>query len=56
MKKVLSVIMVCVLTVSLIVYFSWSGNTENIANAIAGQTGADVDYFVLCAWDGGIGK
>lgn len=27
---------------ALIVYFSWSGNTENVANAIAGQTGADV--------------
>lgn len=27
---------------ALVVYFSWSGNTENVANAIAGQTGADV--------------
>ena len=27
---------------ALVVYFSWSGNTENVANAIAEQTGADV--------------
>lgn len=27
---------------ALVVYFSWSGNTENVANAIADQTGADV--------------
>ncbi len=27
---------------ALIVYFSWSGNTESVANAIASQTGADV--------------
>lgn len=27
---------------ALVVYFSWSGNTENVANALAGQTGADV--------------
>lgn len=27
---------------ALVVYFSWSGNTENVANTIAGQTGADV--------------
>ncbi|MCD8090445.1 MAG: NAD(P)H-dependent oxidoreductase [Clostridiales bacterium] len=27
---------------SLVVYFSWSGNTETIANEIAAQTGADV--------------
>mgnify|MGYP001032293916 FL=1 len=31
---------------ALIVYFSWSGNTENVANAIAGQTGADVFEIV----------
>ena len=31
---------------ALIVYFSWSGNTENIASAIAGQTGADVFEIV----------
>ena len=27
---------------ALVVYFSWSGNTENVAKAIADQTGADV--------------
>ena len=27
---------------SLVVYFSWSGNTEAVANEIAAQTGADV--------------
>lgn len=27
---------------ALVVYFSWSGNTENVANTIAEQTGADV--------------
>lgn len=26
----------------LIVYFSWSGNTESVANEIANQTGADI--------------
>ncbi len=31
---------------ALIVYFSWSGNTENVANAIARQTGADVFEIV----------
>lgn len=31
---------------SLVVYFSWSGNTENVANAIAEQTGADVFEIV----------
>ncbi len=31
---------------ALVVYFSWSGNTENVANAIAGQTGADVFEIV----------
>lgn len=31
---------------ALIVYFSWSGNTENVANAIADQTGADVFEIV----------
>ncbi len=30
----------------LVVYFSWSGNTENVANAIADQTGADVFEIV----------
>lgn len=29
-------------TNALVVYFSWSGNTENVANAIAEQTGADI--------------
>lgn len=27
---------------ALVVYFSWSGNTETIANEIASQTGADI--------------
>lgn len=27
---------------SLVVYFSWSGHTENVANVIAEQTGADI--------------
>lgn len=27
---------------ALIVYFSWSGNTESVANEIAHQTGADI--------------
>ncbi|MFQ9716550.1 MAG: flavodoxin [Blautia sp.] len=27
---------------ALVVYFSWSGNTESVANEIAAQTGADV--------------
>lgn len=27
---------------ALVVYFSWSGNTENVANVIAERTGADV--------------
>ena len=27
---------------SLVVYFSWSGNTESIANEIQTQTGADI--------------
>lgn len=31
---------------ALVVYFSWSGNTENVANAIAEQTGADVFEIV----------
>ncbi len=31
---------------ALVVYFSWSGNTENVANAIAGQMGADVFEIV----------
>lgn len=31
---------------ALVVYFSWSGNTENVANAIADQTGADVFEIV----------
>ncbi len=30
----------------LVVYFSWSGNTENVANAIVNQTGADVFEIV----------
>lgn len=30
----------------LVVYFSWSGNTEHVANAIAEQTGADVFEIV----------
>lgn len=31
---------------ALVVYFSWSGNTENVANAIAAQAGADVFEIV----------
>lgn len=31
---------------ALVVYFSWSGNTEKVANAIAGQTGADIFEIV----------
>lgn len=31
---------------TLVVYFSWSGNTEHVANAIADQTGADVFEIV----------
>ena len=31
---------------ALVVYFSWSGNTENVANAIVDQTGADVFEIV----------
>ena len=31
---------------ALVVYFSWSGNTENVANAIAARTGADVFEIV----------
>ena len=31
---------------ALAVYFSWSGNTESVANAIARQTGADVFAIV----------
>ena len=31
---------------ALVVYFSWSGNTENVANVIAAQTGADVFEIV----------
>lgn len=31
---------------ALVVYFSWSGNTENVANAIAEQTAADVFEIV----------
>ena len=31
---------------ALVVYFSWSGNTENVANAIVNQTGADVFEIV----------
>lgn len=30
----------------LVVYFSWSGNTEGVANEIAAQTGADVFKIV----------
>ena len=33
-------------TNALVVYFSWSGNTENVANAIAEQTGADIFEIV----------
>ncbi len=31
---------------ALVVYFSWSGNTENVANSIAAQTGADIFKIV----------
>lgn len=31
---------------ALVVYFSWSGNTESVASAIAEQTGADVFEIV----------
>lgn len=31
---------------ALVVYFSWLGNTENVANAIVNQTGADVFEIV----------
>lgn len=31
---------------TLVVYFSWSGNTEHVANAIADRTGADVFEIV----------
>ena len=31
---------------ALVVYFSWSGNTEKVANAIVEQTGADVFEIV----------
>lgn len=31
---------------ALVVYFSWSGNTEKVANAIANQTGADIFEIV----------
>ena len=31
---------------SLVVYFSWSGNTKQVANVIANQTGADVFEIV----------
>ena len=31
---------------ALVVYFSWSGNTENVANSIAAQTGADMFRIV----------
>lgn len=31
---------------ALVVYFSWSGNTDSVANAIARQTGADVFAIV----------
>ncbi len=30
----------------LVAYFSWSGNTENVANSIAAQTGADIFKIV----------
>ena len=30
----------------LVVYFSWSGNTENVATSIAAQTGADIFKIV----------
>ncbi len=31
---------------ALVAYFSWSGNTENVANSIAAQTGADTFKIV----------
>ncbi len=31
---------------ALVVYFSWSGNTEKVANSIADQTGADIFKIV----------
>lgn len=31
---------------ALVVYFSWSGNTENVAESIADQTGADIFKIV----------
>ena len=31
---------------ALVVYFSWSGNTEKVANSIADQTGADIFRIV----------
>ena len=31
---------------SLVVYFSWSGNTESVANEIQAQTGADLFEIV----------
>lgn len=31
---------------ALVVYFSWSGNTENVAKAVAGQTGAELFEIV----------
>lgn len=31
---------------SLVVYFSWSGNTESVANEIQAQTGADIFEIV----------
>lgn len=31
---------------ALVVYFSWSGNTQNVADAIAGQTGAQLFEIV----------
>ena len=30
----------------LVVYFSWSGNTENVANSIKDQTGSDIFEIV----------
>ena len=36
-------------TKSLVVYFSWSGNTEHVAEAIAGQTGSDLFEIVPAA-------
>lgn len=31
---------------ALVAYFSWSGNTENVANSIAARTGADIFKIV----------